>query len=166
MTCKGKNCNSNGKTPHSSECRFEYAANVASGVKGFAMPSHTTDHIATLEELRTYYMRYSDEKEPQIQALDAAIALMRGQSDMVLVPRTLTAENGAKGALIGEFTTPFVMQCLECTDGFVDDEVCDDCDGAGSFTVRVPVEWTTINDIHKAMIAHFHPAPKDTADEQ
>lgn len=85
MTCKGKNCNSNGKTPHSSECRFEYAANVATGVKGFTMPSRTTDHIAVLEELRrecAVIDPYGDKLRPEhAEALDAAIALMRGQSE-------------------------------------------------------------------------------------
>ncbi|WID41984.1 hypothetical protein [Pseudomonas phage ZQG1] len=32
-TCKGKNCSSDGVTPHSSECRFEHAQAIASGVK-------------------------------------------------------------------------------------------------------------------------------------
>ncbi|MBS7559968.1 hypothetical protein KHO49_16620 [Pseudomonas sp. RC4D1] len=31
--CKGANCASNGKTPHSTECRFEHARAVASGIK-------------------------------------------------------------------------------------------------------------------------------------
>lgn len=33
MTCKGKNCSSDGRSPHSSECRFEHAQAIASGAK-------------------------------------------------------------------------------------------------------------------------------------
>lgn len=98
---------------------------------------------------------------------DAAIALMRGQSeDMVLVPRRLTYENGTKGALIGEFKETLVMRCVECDEGYVDDDVCEECGGSGEFGVKVPVSWDTLKDIHKAMVAHFHPpAAKQERDD-
>ncbi|MCV5632502.1 hypothetical protein OFN23_30585, partial [Escherichia coli] len=45
----------------------------------------------------------------------------------VMVPKRLTAENGAKGALSGEFSETTFISCLEC---FGDDD-CDTCDGSG-----------------------------------
>lgn len=42
--------------------------------------------------------------------------------DMILMPRELTAENGAKAILIGEFSETIELRCPEC-DG--DDKECD-----------------------------------------
>lgn len=82
----------------------------------------------------------------------------------VLVPRELTAENGAKSALIGEFNEEF---------GFLDD------DGEEQFA-KVAVTWTTIKEIHKLMVKSLslpaeggaregwqpiETAPKDGADD-
>ena len=57
----------------------------------------------------------------------------------ILVPRQLTAENGAKGALSGEFYEDYGIQ----------DERGNEC------LAKVAVNWTTIKEIHKAMVAHF-----------
>lgn len=57
----------------------------------------------------------------------------------ILVPRALTAENGAKGALIGEFHEDYGIQ----------DELGDER------WAKVAVSWTTIKAIHKKMVAHF-----------
>jgi hypothetical protein len=54
-----------------------------------------------------------------------------------LVPTELTAENGMKAALIGEF--------------FEEVETLDE-DG-NPHKMQVPVSWTTIKAIHRAMIA-------------
>jgi hypothetical protein len=57
--------------------------------------------------------------------------------DKVMVPRELTAENGMKRALSGEFF-----------------ELVDQTDDDGNYLapVKIPVSWTTIKEIHKAMI--------------
>jgi len=57
----------------------------------------------------------------------------------VLVPRELTAENGAKSALIGEFSETF---------DYMDDKD-DECQA------EIPVSWTTIKAIHKKMVSLF-----------
>lgn len=62
----------------------------------------------------------------------------------VLVPRELTAENGAKTALIGDFSEAFE---------YMDDEG-DEC------TAHIQVSWTTIKEIHKAMVKHFDTTPE------
>lgn len=53
----------------------------------------------------------------------------------VMVPMRLTAENGAKGALSGEFSETKLVNCPEC---FGDDE-CETCDGSGKIEITVPV---------------------------
>ncbi|MDU7833446.1 MAG: DUF550 domain-containing protein, partial [Enterobacter hormaechei] len=51
----------------------------------------------------------------------------------VMVPMRLTAENGAKGALSGEFSETKFVNCPEC---FGDDE-CETCDGSGRIEITV-----------------------------
>ena len=54
----------------------------------------------------------------------------------VLMPESLTAENGAKAALSGEFYMDVLM-----------------ADGAGGeIFVKVPVSWTTIKEIYKKAV--------------
>lgn len=69
----------------------------------------------------------------------------------VLVPMRLTAENGAKGALSGEFSETKFVNCPEC---FGDDE-CETCDGSGRIEIKVPVSWTTIKEIWIKSVEHF-----------
>ncbi|HID3081125.1 TPA: hypothetical protein ACXGIH_004292 [Klebsiella pneumoniae] len=69
----------------------------------------------------------------------------------VLVPMRLTAENGAKEALSGEFSETKFVNCPEC---FGDDE-CETCDGSGKIEITVPVTWTTIKAIWVKGVEHF-----------
>lgn len=75
----------------------------------------------------------------------------------VLVPMRLTAENGAKGALSGEFSETKFVNCPEC---FGDDE-CETCDGSGRIEIKVPVSWTTIKEIWIKSVEHFAAAPQE-----
>ncbi|MEH5877545.1 hypothetical protein [Klebsiella variicola] len=69
----------------------------------------------------------------------------------VMVPLRLTAENGAKEALSGEFSETRFVNCPEC---FGDDE-CETCDGSGRIEITVPVTWTTIKAIWVKGVEHF-----------
>nr|WP_265414478.1 ead/Ea22-like family protein [Escherichia coli] len=77
----------------------------------------------------------------------------------VVVPKRLTAENGAKGALSGEFSETTFISCPEC---FGDDD-CDTCDGSGRIEIKVPVTWTTIKSIWDKGIAYFAAEPPQEA---
>lgn len=74
----------------------------------------------------------------------------------VMVPKKLTAENGAKGVLSGEFSESTFISCPEC---FGDDD-CDTCDGSGRIEIKVPVTWTTIKSIWDKGIAYFAAEPR------
>lgn len=74
-----------------------------------------------------------------------------------MVPMRLTAENGAKGVLSGEFSETKFVNCPEC---FGDDE-CETCDGSGRIEIKVPVSWTTIKDIWIKGVEHFAAAPQE-----
>lgn len=69
----------------------------------------------------------------------------------VLVPKKLTAENGAKSVLSGEFSETKFINCPEC---FGDDD-CETCDGSGRIEITVPVTWTTIKAIWTKGVEHF-----------
>ncbi|EFB9620262.1 molecular chaperone DnaJ [Escherichia coli] len=73
----------------------------------------------------------------------------------VIVPKKLTAENGAKGVLSGEFSETTFISCPEC---FGDDD-CDTCDGSGRIEIKVPVTWTTIKSIWDKGIEYFAAKP-------
>lgn len=79
----------------------------------------------------------------------------------VMVPMRLTAENGAKGVLSGEFSETKFVNCPEC---FGDDE-CETCDGSGRIEIKVPVSWTTIKDIWIKGVEHFAAAPQEVKGE-
>lgn len=66
----------------------------------------------------------------------------------VMMPRELTAENGAKAALIGEFSIDFPMRC--CCEG--DDDDCEVCGGTGEYKRQINVPWTTIKEIYAAAV--------------
>ncbi|MDT7360433.1 hypothetical protein RQM69_10705 [Citrobacter freundii] len=75
---------------------------------------------------------------------------------LALVPKRLTAENGAKGVLSGEFSETKFINCPEC---FGDDE-CETCDGSGRIEITVPVSWTNIKAIWAKGVEHFEAAPR------
>lgn len=90
----------------------------------------------------------------------------------VMMPARLTAENGAKGALSGEFKESITVTCHECggsgedEDG-VDDANCPECNGNGTVEQDVPVTWDTIKEIYRAAVALYagsapaSPVPSD-----
>ncbi len=68
------------------------------------------------------------------------------------VPRELTAENGVKGLLIGEFFEVIEIR----NEGYCGCGECDACQqGLGmveSYNRKVYVSWTTIKDIYKMAV--------------
>jgi len=73
-------------------------------------------------------------------------------SEYVLMPKSLTAENGAKYMFSGEFFEDVEMPCVSCFDSDDIDEECGICGGEGSFTDTVQVSWSTIKDIYSMAV--------------
>lgn len=85
----------------------------------------------------------------------------------VLLPRKLTAENGAKALLSGEFVESGKEPC-ECLLAGLEpgDGACDgDCD-EGYLTTDVPVGWSTIKNIYDMIVAHFSENAEGSDDER
>ena len=72
----------------------------------------------------------------------------------VTMPRELTAENGAKAALAGEFFVERIIDCPDCDvhSGIEDDEICETCGDSGTVTQRLPVSWPTIKAIYRKAV--------------
>ena len=66
---------------------------------------------------------------------------------MCEMPEQLTAEDGYKARLIGEFFVDVDIPC-ECGEG------CSMCEGRGYQTYRTPIPWTTIKEIYQAIKKH------------
>ncbi|HBA6549569.1 TPA: ead/Ea22-like family protein [Escherichia coli] len=111
--------------------------------------------LALLDELETAKKRIAEqEAEPVSQTYK--LNELSGNSPVtpdgwVIVPKKLTAENGAKGVLSGEFSETTFISCPEC---FGDDD-CETCDGSGRIEIKVPVSWTTIKTIWAKGCEHF-----------
>lgn len=74
-------------------------------------------------------------------------------NETVTMPTELTAENGGKGLMIGEFFEEIEIRCQECAD--CENEDCYICDGTGFYMQKVPIEWSTIKAIYKKAVDHF-----------
>lgn len=110
--------------------------------------------------LQSKYRDLSQPVDPQISEYEK-IMLQAGNSPVipdgyVMVPKRLTAENGAKGVLSGEFSETKFINCPEC----FGDEECETCDGSGKLEITLPVTWTTIKAIWTKGVEHFAAAPQ------
>jgi hypothetical protein len=72
------------------------------------------------------------------------------KNETVVMPRRLTAGNGATAAMICEFVVYHNTTCPECHgDG------CEDCKGIGGFSQPIPIPWTTIKEIYAKAVSLF-----------
>ena len=83
--------------------------------------------------------------------------------DGVFMPRELTAENGAKWLLTGEFHEVVELECTACDQDNAD---CEVCSGHGSYTYRVPIGWDTIKEIYKMAVNHLAEQDNETRVKQ
>ncbi|WP_306393443.1 Lar family restriction alleviation protein [Telluria beijingensis] len=93
----------------------------------------------------TAYEAYIEGRRAALSQPSEAAPLVHG--DYVLMPRRLTAENGAKAAMIGEFHEEITVRCPDC-DGADDDHYCASCNDEGTAQQAVPVQWDTIKQIY------------------
>jgi len=95
---------------------------------------------------------------PVAQSLDSA-----EPSDHVLMPKSLTAENGAKSLFMGEFSEQMEMTCPECADEEEHDEDCVICNGSVQYLQKVPVSWSTVKDIYAMAVSKLALPPQSNA---
>lgn len=73
-------------------------------------------------------------------------------TEKVIMPSELTAENGAKKLLIGDFYEEITTPCPHCFNEDPEDSDCQECDGRAEFHERVYVSWSTIKEIYKKAV--------------
>lgn len=75
-------------------------------------------------------------------------------NDYILMPRELTAENGARYALTGEFKVSSDHPCPECykNENEEGDDDCEICNGTNFYTSETYVDWTTIKAIYNKAV--------------
>ena len=71
--------------------------------------------------------------------------------DNIWMPRALTAENGAKAVMLGEFFVKTSEPCEFC-DGY---STCNVCEDTGRAWVRVSISWSTIKAIYAKAVELF-----------
>lgn len=81
-----------------------------------------------------------------------AAMLQAGNSPVIpdgccIMPMKLTAENGAKGALSGEFHVTHHIVCQSCGG-----EGCEDCNEEGGWDGEILIGWDIIKQIHDAAV--------------
>lgn len=69
-----------------------------------------------------------------------------------LMPRQLTAENGAKALLLGEFKLEVTHECPECIELDEPAEGCEICDGQGEYAQRHTIPWDQIKFIYSEAV--------------
>lgn len=113
----------------------------------------TVTEVSELDGAKNGYILLVQDAEPNFKTAGNSPVTQDGY---VLVPKKLTAENGAKSVLSGEFSETKFINCPEC---FGDDD-CETCDGSGRIEITVPVTWTTIKAIWAKGVEHFAAAPQ------
>lgn len=77
----------------------------------------------------------------------------------VMMPIALTAENGSKGLMTGEFFEEVEVN----NEAYCGCEKCDFCiefpETPETITIKVPVTWTTIKEIYKKLV-EYHTTEK------
>lgn len=69
-----------------------------------------------------------------------------------LMPIRLTAENGAKGLLLGEFKLEVTTECPECRELEEPLEGCEVCDGEGEYGQQHMISWDQIKFIYSEAV--------------
>lgn len=84
-------------------------------------------------------------------------SIENNNTDWVKMPRSLSAKNGAKGLLIGEFFEEIEVP----NEDYCGCGKCDFCieiqdeDATETIIKKVPVSWSTIKDIYAKIVEHF-----------
>ena len=80
--------------------------------------------------------------------------------DYVLMPKELTAENGAKALMMGEFYVETDIECPECIEDKIygiwgDNDECELCNDLGFIIKKVPIDWSTIKEMYAFIEKHL-----------
>lgn len=83
-----------------------------------------------------------------------------------LMPKRLTAENGAKALLLGEFKLEVTRECPECLELEDSAEGCEICDGEGEYAQRHMIPWDLIKFIYSKAVTGLALQPHSRPQEK
>lgn len=136
--------------------------------KKYDLIEYSGDTFVVLENNGHYGMveeydpdRNGDVISPFYWEFEGEECILLKSKERILLPKELTAENGAKALLIGEFS-----ESISIPNPDYCEENCEDCIHEGTrsiddtcreeyFVQDVPVSWTTIKEIYKKIVKHY-----------
>lgn len=92
-------------------------------------------------------------EEYEIRTLYSAAPVSLVPEGYCIMPKRLTAENGAKALLLGEFKVQVTQECSECAELEEPNEHCKICDGEGEHAIHHTISWDQIKFIYSKAIA-------------
>jgi hypothetical protein len=93
-----------------------------------------------------------DALQLRLNAADQRIDELTLPAGYCFMPTSLTAENGAKALLLGEFKLQVTTDCPECCDLEEPSEGCEICDGEGEYGQQHTIPWDQIKYIYSEAV--------------
>lgn len=93
-----------------------------------------------------------DALQLRLNAADQRIDELTVPAGYCLMPIRLTAENGAKALLLGEFKLEVTSECPECRDLEEPSVGCEICDGEGEYGQQHMIPWDQIKFIYSEAV--------------
>jgi hypothetical protein len=93
-----------------------------------------------------------DALQTRLNAADQRIDELTAPAGYCLMPTRLTAENGAKALLLGEFKLEVTTECPECRELEEPLEGCEVCDGEGEYGQQHMIPWDQIKFIYSEAV--------------
>ncbi|MNV29342.1 hypothetical protein D3C71_1205640 [compost metagenome] len=93
-----------------------------------------------------------DALQLRLNAADQRIDELTVPAGYCMMPTRLTAENGAKALLLGEFKLEVTHDCPECVDLDEPSEGCEICDGEGGYGQQHMIPWDKIKFIYSEAV--------------
>ncbi len=93
-----------------------------------------------------------DALQLRLNAADQRIDELTVPDGYCLMPTRLTAENGAKALLLGEFKLQVTNECPECREFEEPLEGCEICDGEGEYGQQHTISWDQIKFIYSEAV--------------
>lgn len=103
------------------------------------------EQLHTLEQSRRSHFENAQAAERRIDELTVPVGYC-------LMPAGLTAENGAKALLLGEFKLQVTCECPVCCDLEEPSEGCEICDGEGEYGQQHTIPWEQIKFIYSEAV--------------
>lgn len=135
------------------DCGSRY---VLAASKEFEVPAQQPhpDPIAWMVDTAFWWTKEEAERDAAASGLPIVPVgpLPSIPDEYCLMPKRLTAENGAKALLLGEFKLEVTRECPECLDLEEPAEGCEICDGAGEYGQRHTIPWDKIKFIYSEAV--------------